>query len=143
MSEKIQHTGVVERVEAGRLTVRIQQTSACAACGAKGLCHAAESKEKLIDVRHPIQGTYVAGQEVTIEGASSFGMKAVRLAFVYPLALMLVAMIVLTRLTTVSEPVLALAAVGVVLAWYVGLSFFKERLRTTFSFQIKEEKQQS
>lgn len=141
MSEKIQHTGVVERVEADMLTVRIRQTSACAACGAKGLCHAAESKEKLIDVRRPMQGTFVAGEEVTIEGASSFGMKAVRLAFVYPLALMLVTMIALSQLTTVGEPVMALVAAGVVLAWYVGLSFFKKRLRTTFSFQIKEEKE--
>ena len=50
MAEKIRHEGIVERVEPSHLQVRIVQASACAACGAKGLCKAAESKEKLGDV---------------------------------------------------------------------------------------------
>jgi len=139
MSEKIQHTATVERVEASQLTVRIVQTSACAACGARGLCHAAESKEKLIDVITPDASRFAPGQAVVVEGTTSGGMKAVRLAFLYPLALLLAVMVVLSQLTSASEPVCALAAVAAALAWYVGLSFFKDRLRREFAFHIVEE----
>lgn len=136
MSEKIQHTATVERVEANRLTVRIVQTSACAACGARGLCHAAESKEKQIDVVTPDAAQFSPGQTVVVEGTTSGGMKAVRLAFLYPLALLLAVIIVLSQLTSASEPVCALAAVGAALAWYVGLSFFKNRLRRELAFNL-------
>lgn len=136
MSEKIQHTATVERVEANRLTVRIVQTSACAACGARGLCHAAESKEKQIEIVTPDAAQFSPGQTVVVEGTTSGGMKAVRLAFLYPLALLLAVIIVLSQLTSASEPVCALAAVGAALAWYVGLSFFKNRLRRELAFNL-------
>ena len=138
MAGKIRHSGVVESVEANKLMVRIVQTSACAACGARGLCHAAESKEKRIEVTAPETERFALGQEVTIEGKAAFGMKAVRLAFLYPLILLLAVIILATRLGGASEPVSALAGVAAVAAWYIGLSFFKEKLRTAFSFHIVE-----
>ena len=138
MAEKIRHSGVVESVEASKLTVRIVQTSACAACGARGLCHAAESKEKLIEVAVPDAERFAVGQTVTVEGTNKFGMKAVRLAFLYPLVLLIAVMILAGRLTEASEPVCALAGMAAVAAWYIGLSFFKERLRTAFAFCIVE-----
>lgn len=78
------------------------------------------------------------GQAVTIEGKAAFGMKAVRLAFLYPLLLLMAVMILSTRLGGASEPVSALAAIAAVAAWYIGLSFFKDRLRTAFSFHVIE-----
>jgi len=139
MAEKIRHSGVVESVEASKLTVRIVQTSACAACGARGLCHAAESKEKLIEVAAPDAQRFAAGQTVTIEGTTRFGLKAVRLAFLYPLVLLIAVMILAGRLTEASEPVCALAGVAAVAAWYIGLSFFRDKLRTAFAFRIVDE----
>ncbi len=139
MSERIQHTATVERVEANQLTVRIVQTSACAACGARGLCHAAESKEKQIDIVTPDAHTFIPGQTVIVEGTTSGGMKAVRLAFLYPLALLTAVIVVLSQLTPLSEPVCSLAAIGTTLAWYVGLSFFKDKLRREFAFHIVDE----
>ena len=50
MADIIKHRGIVEKVDGAHITVRIVQTSACAACSAKGLCNASESKEKQIDV---------------------------------------------------------------------------------------------
>ena len=47
MSDKINHSGVVETVDGEHLRVRILQTSACSACKVAGHCSAAESKEKI------------------------------------------------------------------------------------------------
>ena len=50
MADVIKHDGVVDSIEGNCIHVRIVQASACAACGAKSLCSAAESKEKIVDV---------------------------------------------------------------------------------------------
>jgi sigma-E factor negative regulatory protein RseC len=139
MAGKIRHSGVVESVEANKLMVRIVRTSACAACGARGLCHAAESKEKLIEATASDVGRFSVGQTVTIEGTSKYGLKAVRLAFLYPLVLLIAVMVLATKLTDASEPVSALAGIAAVAAWYIGLSFFKDKLRTVFSFHVVDE----
>ena len=65
MADIIKHRGVVEKVEGAHVTVRIIQTSACAACSAKGLCNASESKEKQIDV-YETNPSYQIGEEVVL-----------------------------------------------------------------------------
>ena len=46
----IKHLGIVENIQGSHLSVRIVQTSACAACSAKGHCSSADSKDKVIDI---------------------------------------------------------------------------------------------
>lgn len=139
MTGKIRHTGVVEQMDAGRATVRIVQTSACAACGARNLCKSAESKEKLIEAVVIGSACPQVGQTVTIEGRASMGMKAVRIAFLYPLVLLIAALVLTARLTGGNEPLAALVALGVAAVYYVGLSFFRQRLRTEFTFSVVDE----
>ncbi len=50
MTDIIEHHGIVENINGSHLKVRIVQTSACAACSAKGHCALADTKEKLITV---------------------------------------------------------------------------------------------
>ena len=79
MADIIKHRGIVEKVEGAHVVVRIVQTSACAACSAKGLCNASESKEKQIDV-FEAGASYRIGEEVVLCGSTSMGMRAVFLA---------------------------------------------------------------
>ena len=50
MANTIKHQGIVENINGSHVMVRIVQTSACAACSAKGHCASADTKEKMIDV---------------------------------------------------------------------------------------------
>ena len=70
MADIIKHRGIVEKVEGSHVVVRIVQTSACAACSAKGLCNASESKEKQIDV-FEADASYRIGEEVVLCGSTS------------------------------------------------------------------------
>ena len=88
MADIIKHRGIVEKVEEAHVVVRIVQTSACAACSAKGLCNASESKEKQIDV-YEVNAPYRVGEEVVLIGTTSMGMRAVALAFGVPLLLLI------------------------------------------------------
>ena len=137
MADVIKHDGIVDSIEGDCIHVRIVQASACAACGAKSLCSAAESKEKIVDVYGADIKAYQVGQRVMVEGASSMGMKAVRLAFLFPLPLLVVAVAVAMWLTEGNEVVGAVAALLALAVYFLMLFACKKRLMNEFTFTIK------
>ncbi len=137
MAETIKHDGIVDSIDGDCIHVRIVQASACAACGAKSLCSAAESKEKIIDVYGADVNAYQVGQRVMVEGAAAMGMKAVRLAFLFPLVLMVVAVALAMGLTDGNEAIGAVAALLTLTLYFVVLFACKKRLMNKFVFSIK------
>ena len=137
MNDVIKHRGVVERVEGAHLVVRIVQTSACAACSAKGLCNASESKEKLIDV-YEVKDTYQVGEEVVLCGSTSMGMRAVLLAFGLPVLFLLVSLFVAMKVTDGDSLIAALVALIVIVPYYGTVYLYRDRLNKTFSFAIEK-----
>ena len=137
MADVIRHDGVVDSIEGDCIHVRIVQASACAACGAKSLCSAAESKEKIIDVYGADTSVYQVGQRVMVEGASSMGMKAVRLAFLFPLLLLVAAVAVAMWFTDSNEVAGAVAALVSLAVYFLVLFACKKQLITKFTFTIK------
>ena len=138
MADIIKHRGIVEKVEGMHVTVRIVQTSACAACSAKGLCNASESKEKQIDV-YEVNASYRIGEEVVLCGTTSMGMRAVFLAFGIPMLLLLVALFVTMRVTDGDALVSSLVALFAVVPYYLVIYFMKDKLNKTFSFTIEKQ----
>ena len=140
MAEVIKHDGIVDSIEGDCIHVRIVQASACAACGAKSLCSAAESKEKIVDVYGADTTAYRVGQRVMVEGAAAMGMKAVRLAFLFPLILLVAAIAVAMWLTDGHEAVAALSALLTLTGYFLVLFACKKRLMSEFSFRIRKMK---
>ena len=137
MADVIKHDGIVDAIEGDCIHVRIVQASACAACGAKSLCSAAESKEKIVDVYGTDVQAYQVGQRVMVEGAAAMGMKAVRLAFLFPLLLLVVAVAVAMWLTEGNEVVGAMAALVALATYFLVLFACKKRLMNEFTFTIR------
>ena len=138
MADIIKHRGIVEKVEGSHVVVRIVQTSACAACSAKGLCNASESKEKQIDV-YEVNASYRIGEEVVLCGTTSMGMRAVFLAFGIPMLLLLFALFVSMRVTDGDALVSSLVALLAVVPYYLVIYFMKDKLNRTFSFTIEKQ----
>ena len=138
MADIIKHRGIVEKVEGSHVIVRIVQTSACAACSAKGLCNASESKEKQIDV-YEVNASYRIGEELVLCGTTSMGMRAVFLAFGIPMLLLLVALFVTMRVTDGDALVSSLVALFAVVPYYLVIYFMKDKLNKTFSFTIEKQ----
>jgi sigma-E factor negative regulatory protein RseC len=138
MADIIKHRGIVEKVEGSHVVVRIVQTSACAACSAKGLCNASESKEKQIDV-YEMNASYRVGEEVVLIGTTSMGMRAVALAFGVPLLLLILALFVTMRVTDGDALVSSLVALLAVVPYYLVIYFMKDKLNKTFSFTIEKQ----
>lgn len=138
MKSKIDHNGVVESIEGNHIKVRILQASACSACQAKALCASSDTKEKIIDVWDDNADQYHVGESVMACGSLSMGRNAVYLAFLIPLVLMILWMVLSLKAFHLSE-LTAILGVGIILAiYYLLLSALKDKLSKTFSFWIEK-----
>jgi len=140
MNDKIRHSGVVNSVAEGVVTVRILQTSACAACKVGSYCHVSESKEKLVDVCCDNVAAYRPGQEVVVTASRQVAFRATLLAFIVPLVILMVVLVVAIRATG-SEAVAALSALGALMLWYSLLWLLRSTISSQVSFQIEEIKE--
>jgi sigma-E factor negative regulatory protein RseC len=136
MSNKIKHSGVVEKIMDDCIQVRIVQTSACAACKVAGYCNASESKEKLIDVYHADSHRLNVGDAVTVTASTEVAAHALLLGFGLPFIVM-VAVLVVVLQTTGNEGRAALSGLLALVPYYAVLYLFRNRLRDKLSFSIE------
>ena len=132
----IKHLGIVENIQGSHLSVRIVQTSACAACSVKGHCSSADSKDKIIDIIDTAAASYQVGENVMVVGETSMGMQAVAMAFIIPFVLLIFTMLLFMALIE-NEMYSALLSLAVLVPYYYILWLNKTRLKQKFSFTIK------
>ena len=132
----IKHLGIVENIQGSHLSVRIVQTSACAACSVKGHCSSADSKDKIIDIIDTAAASYQVGENVMVVGETSMGMQAVALAFIIPFVLLIFTLFLFMALIE-NELYVALLSLAVLIPYYFVLWLNKTRLKQKFSFTIK------
>ena len=132
----IKHLGIVENIQGSHLSVRIVQTSACAACSVKGRCSSADSKDKIIDIIDTAAASYQGGENVMVVGETSMGMMAVVLAFIIPFILLIFSLFLFMALME-NELYSALLSLAILIPYYFILWLNKTRLKQKFSFTIK------
>ena len=132
----IKHLGIVENIQGSHLSVRIVQTSACAACSVKGHCSSADSKDKIIDIIDTAASSYRVGEKVMVIGETSMGMMAVVLAFIIPFILLIFSLFLFMALME-NELYSALLSLAILISYYFILWLNKTRLKQKFSFTIK------
>ena len=133
---EISHRGRIVSVTPEFTTVEIVSESACAACHAKGLCSLGDSKVKQVEV--PTRGwdNYTVGQEVSVVLRATMGHKAVWLAYVVPLLVMVAALLGILSAGG-SELAAGLGAIGAVAVYYGVIWLLRDRLRKEYVFNIK------
>ena len=120
MADLIEHSGVVERTERDTVYVRITSRSACGTCKAREACGLAEAQDKIVVVTTPEAGQYAVGGAVMVGVRRSAGIRAVVLAYVGALVVLL-AVLVGAILAGLSEGLSALAAIAGVGVYYFAL----------------------
>lgn len=135
-NSEISHRGRIVSITPEVTTVEIVSESACAACHAKGLCSLGDSSVKQVEL--PTRGwdNYTVGQEVSVVLRASMGHKAVWLAYVVPLVLMVAAL--LGTLSAGGAELLAgIVAIGAVALYYGVIWLLRDRLKSEYIFNIK------
>ena len=133
----ISHEGIIHAVTDECVKVKILQTSACAACKVHGHCSAAESKEKIIEVKNNTPTTYQVGDKVIITMGKEEGRDAVILAFIVPFVLM-VGVLMIVLYFSKNEALAALLGIGTLLPYYILLYLLKDKITRKFSFKLEE-----
>ena len=133
---EITHRGRIVSITPEVTTVEIVSESACAACHAKGLCSLGDSKVKQVEL--PTRGwdNYSVGQEVSVVLRATMGHKAVWLAYVVPLIILVAALLGILSAGG-SELSAGLGAIGAVAVYYGVIWLMRERLRKEYVFNIK------
>ncbi len=139
MDERIEHQGIVESVEDDCVKVRIVQMAACADCKAKSLCSSAESKEKLIEVKGRGVGVDVrVGENVLVYGSMQMGWAALRVAFIFPMVLLLIVGAICLTTLNLSEGTTLLLMLLSLLFYGLVVYALRSRIERRFSFGIEK-----
>ena len=136
MADLIEHSGVVERTERDTVYVRITSRSACGTCKARQACGLAEAQDKIVAVATPEAGQYAVGGEVMVGVRRSAGVRAVVLAYVGALAVLLAVLAGTIAVAGWSEGAGALAAIAGVGVYYFVLWLFRRKIEHTIQFTI-------
>ncbi len=136
MEDMIRHNGIVLSTDGESARVEIVQTSACAACKAKGMCMSSESQQKIIDARmaEPMK----PGDRVEVMVREHLAWRAVLLAYVLPFVVMLAVIVGLDYATDMSEAVVGTLSLCSIALYYIGLGVFKHKLQKQFSFTARK-----
>lgn len=135
-SSEISHRGRIVAITPEVTTVEIVSESACAACHARGLCSLGDSTVKQVEL--PTRGwdDYSVGQEVNVVLRASMGHKAVWLAYVIPLLIMVAALLG-TLAAGGSELLAGLLAIVAIALYYLVIWLLRGRLRNEYIFNIQ------
>ena len=137
--EVIEHSGTVIGKDGDTLKVEILSSSACGSCSAASLCSAVEMKKKVVDVA--VSGSeedYKVGDSISFVGEAGMGARAVRIAYVAPLLLM-VAGLLTARLAGCGDAGCAVAALAPLVPFYLTLWLLRGKLDRTFEFKTKNQ----
>lgn len=137
MSNVISHTGIIDSIDNGIVHVRIVQHSACSSCKVASMCNSAEKKEKIIDVKCADAALRKVGDTVKVMAAQSVGMKAVMIAFVIPLMLIMTTITVTLKLGC-EEYQAIVAGLSALTLYYVALYAMRSRLERALTFYLED-----
>ena len=135
MSGEISHKGIIKELSEKSIIVGIINESACSSCHAKGVCSAADMKDKEIEISK-FQGSFHVGQSVEVFGKTSQGFKALFYGYVLPFLLVLIVLITLTSLQF-SEGLSGIISLAILIPYYFILYLTRDKIRKSFEFEIK------
>lgn len=135
----IRHAGKVLSVTSVQTKVEISAQTACAVCQAKAVCGASSGESRIITVRRQDDGSVKPGDEVNVLIRQGQGFKAVFIAYLIPLFILLVLLLTLPMFFE-NELVTGLGALGFVALYYLVLAQFRDKLNSGFIFTVEKKK---
>jgi positive regulator of sigma E activity len=136
MAQLIEHSGIIKDIQKNQIQVLITRNSACSECDANGVCTVSDHQEKIIEIESS-DLSYSIGEEVLVVGRQSIGHYAVLLAYVLPVILVLITLIIL-HLFLINETVSGISALLVLVPYYIILSSFNKKMKANFKFEIRK-----
>ena len=135
MENSIKHEGIVQSVEGLKVTVKMTVGSACSGCHAKGICGAAESRDKVVNAININRLDLSVGDTVAVEMRQTLAMKAVVICYLVPF-IVLFASFCLMYLVCSVEWVNVAVSLGLTALYFVLLWVFRKRIEKNVTFVV-------
>lgn len=136
----IEHPAIVVKINESDYDVMIMAQSACASCHAKGACSAADMEQKIVKVPKLQKDTFQTGEKVTVFMKLQAGGWAVFFGYILPFLIMVSTLIILIS-CKLSEGLAGLAALFILIPYYLVLYLNKKKLDSRFEFVLKEKQE--
>lgn len=135
--DNICREGIVRDIKDREVLVEIIVSSACSGCHAKSICIPSDRRKEKIWAQNLENEHFEIGETVNIALETSAGNKAVILAYVLPLIVLLVLMFTTFVITHKELLSVAVSVVGVIV-YYLILRFFNSKLDKEINFSVKK-----
>lgn len=135
----IRQSATVARVTTSEIEVEVCRPEACASCNAKSICSEGGSSTggKRMTLLNDGQG-YAPGEQVTLVMCRSSGFKAVIIAYLAPVFLIVGALLAFQALH-LKETLSALLTLGIVGIYFVIVRLLRGRLKRELTIEIEKE----
>ncbi len=138
MQPTLQHKGVVERIEHGKVVVAVKPESACAGCHAKGVCGERGEKREIV-VETAYAEDYAVGERVIVAlEHNRMGVISVVWSYVVPLVVLLAVLFGVNALGY-EDIVAAISSMAAIVLYYVGLYLARRMFDRKIKFTIIKE----
>jgi len=134
--EKVEHPGVVRKIDGNRAEVAIIAKAGCISCSLKNVCSVSDVQEKVIDVELYPNYNVREGDEVVIEMKQSYGSWAVALGYFFPFLVLFLGLILFLQLG-LDQGLAGLFAIGLLIPYYTALYLLKDFFKKRFRYYIK------
>lgn len=130
--------GIITKISGSIITIHIEQKEACGSCAIKGACEKTSTKGKDININEENPQSYSIGERIYINIPQSKGLKAARLAFVYPLILIIVSVLITYSILHFQDTIIALISIIIVAIYYFILYLLRNKPLFNFNMFIEK-----
>lgn len=132
---QIHHDGIIQKIDDNTIDVSIISMASCVSCHAKGACSASDMKEKIVQVKPLANRDYQVGDQVVIAIKQSVGTWAVLFGYVFPLIIVVLALIILTNIIQ-DEGIAGLISISILAPYYGILYLTRKKMADNFEFKL-------
>ncbi|MBP5497200.1 MAG: SoxR reducing system RseC family protein [Bacteroidales bacterium] len=132
--------GIVRAIDGDNISVEIIVSSACSGCHAKSICIPSDRRQEVITVKNTRHEDFQVGETVELLLETSAGNKAVVLAYVLPLVVLLVLLFGCYAITGKELLSVGVGVLGVVL-YYLILKSAGKKVEQGIEFGIRKKRQ--
>ncbi len=134
----IEHLGVIKEITPKSIKVSLLNVSGCSTCHTKGTCSVSDVDNKIIDVIN--SGEKLSkGETVKVAFEKSLGPLALMIGYIGPFVLLMIVLLVSWSITQ-DEVFAGLASLSSVGIYYLFLTLFRKKLKSTFTFRILKDR---
>jgi len=137
MSKHISHIGKVTAVGGGGISVLIDRKEACSHCDAKKSCTAMTATDQTMKFKVKDYQDFTVGEQVRVSINTSLGMRAVLLAYVLPLLVLMLSLVIGFQCFASELVQVAFALIPTVF-YYVILYRFRHKIEQNFTFTVSK-----